>query len=111
MIAEVVAYVERRGPPPPDLQRVHDWEAWGRLPEAGGIRDQLAGELERMLLARNVEAVWEVYLARPAGWEKVIARRDAQRIIELVLNEGWSTMKGKRLQALALSGWTLGRAE
>jgi len=84
MILAVAAHVEGKGPPPPELERVIEWETFGALPEAGGTRDQRAGELDRMVAAKNYRDVWEINLRRPEGWMRVMRRREAMAMVEYV---------------------------
>lgn len=73
MILAVADTAEGTGPPPPEL--VLAWQAlrWHALPEAGGLRDQRAGEVAKM------EAVLSTYDAvrswhASANWAKWAAR-------------------------------------
>lgn len=85
MIRAVAAHIQDdRNPPPPELLAVAQYEAFGILPEAGGARDQRAGELDRMMAARNVRDLWRTYVRRPKGWMKVLSDRQAISIIERV---------------------------
>jgi hypothetical protein len=51
LAAAACAYNE--GPPPPELTLAWQCKRWGTLPEPGGLRDQIAGEMERMAAAQN----------------------------------------------------------
>lgn len=53
-------FCEGLAPPPADLKRLLDWRAFGVLPNAGGQRDQRAGELDRMLEAGILMDAWKV---------------------------------------------------
>lgn len=50
---------------------MRQFETFGALPNAGGLRDQWAGELERMKYARDVETCWRLWKARKPGQEDV----------------------------------------
>lgn len=54
MILAAAACADSGGPPPPELKLAWQARTWGKLPEPGGLRDQRAGELERMAAALNV---------------------------------------------------------
>ncbi len=55
MILAAAACAEGDGPPPPELELGWQARRWhGALPEAGGLRDQRAGELHRIAAALNV---------------------------------------------------------
>jgi len=41
-------------PPPPELELAWQCKAFGMSPEPGGLRDQRAGEIRRMLTALNI---------------------------------------------------------
>ena len=47
-------------PPPPELSLAFNCQKWGVLPDAGGLRDQRAGIVNRMTAAMNV---YEAYSA------------------------------------------------
>ena len=53
MILAAAACAEQEGPPPPELKLAWQARTWGTLPEPGGLRDQRAGELDRMSAALN----------------------------------------------------------
>jgi hypothetical protein len=73
-----------RAEPPPDLKLMWDWMQWRVLPESGGLRDQRAGELERMKTAYRVWATmksWKETDAKdadawrekyPEGWQIIL---------------------------------------
>lgn len=61
MIRAVVAFVDGKGQPPPELKKVFDWRNWGVLPRAGGTDDQRYGELDKMLAAANVHDLWKLH--------------------------------------------------
>lgn len=54
MILAAAACGEGKGPPPRELSLAWQSLAWSALPEAGGLRDQRAGELARMNRAASV---------------------------------------------------------
>ncbi len=70
--------------PPPELRLMWDWIQWRTLPEPGGLRDQRAGELERMKRAYQVWATmksWRETKAEdandwreknPEGWQIIL---------------------------------------
>lgn len=85
------ACAEGDGPPPVELELAWQAQRWGALPEPGGLRDQRAGELNRMASASNVyDAVrswrgstnWIEWSERhPEQWKvvsRVIALREEQ---------------------------------
>ena len=45
-------------------------DRWGALPEAGGLRDQPAGMLDKMATLRNIWNLWQAYhnSPSPAEW-------------------------------------------
>lgn len=53
MIRAAVRHAKKEGPPPPELNLVFQWRTWGVLPNSGGLRDQRAGDLDRMLSVAN----------------------------------------------------------
>ena len=83
MILEAAACAEGKGPPPPELELAWQAESWRALPEAGGLRDQRAGELSRMAMALNVyravkgwrgNANWAAWAQdNPGQWEMIQA--------------------------------------
>ena len=68
MIRAVALYVEGAGIPPPELQYWLDWETFQTLPNGGGIRDQRAGELQRMRMAKRVYDLWLHFTQQREGW-------------------------------------------
>jgi len=54
MILAAAACADSEGPPPPELVLAQNARFWNKLPEPGGLRDQRAGELQRMTAALNV---------------------------------------------------------
>ena len=58
MILAAAACADGKGPPPPELELAWQARAWGTLPEPGGLRDQRAGELQRMAAALNTHDAW-----------------------------------------------------
>lgn len=57
-------------PPPPVLDRLRKWRYFNTPWRAGGLSDQNAGEVDRMLAAENTHDAWYVYKNRPKGWHK-----------------------------------------
>lgn len=53
MILAAADYAEKKGPPPPELKAAFHAQAFRALPRAGGLEDQPAGLLSRMLQAWN----------------------------------------------------------
>ena len=57
--------------PPPELLLGLQIRAFpGSMPEAGGLRDQRAGEMERVILALNIHNAWDAYrhqMREPGG--------------------------------------------
>ena len=53
MILAAADAAENKGPPPPELSLAWSCAQWSTLPEPGARRDQRAGELERMTVAKN----------------------------------------------------------
>lgn len=47
-----------------------DWRSFSLPPNAGGLRDQPYGSLERMRIAGNAYDAWRMYKRRPPGWER-----------------------------------------
>ncbi len=62
-----VLYAERRGEPPKILDHLLKWRAFGVLPEGGGQRDQVAGELNKMITIGNYYDAWSIFYRRPLG--------------------------------------------
>ena len=54
----MVRFCEGLAPPPADLKRLLDWRTFGVLPNAGGQRDQVAGELDKMNEAGALYDAW-----------------------------------------------------
>lgn len=65
---EVVAYYEGEMPSPPELEYQFLFERVGVLPNAGGLRDQVVGEIDRMLACRRIYNLWEIYRRDPVRW-------------------------------------------
>jgi hypothetical protein len=61
VILEAATCAENKGQPPPELQMAWDCQAWGALPEAGGMRDQPAGLMLRMRTCLSVFQAWRDY--------------------------------------------------
>ena len=76
MILAAADCAEGKGPPPGEL--VLGWQAqsWQALPEAGGLRDQPAGLLERMSTSLRVYEAMKTYADSPPGYEGEFAKRN-----------------------------------
>jgi len=89
LAAAACAYGE--APPPPELKLAWQAKRWGTLPEPGGLRDQIVGELERMAMALSAynavqgsratsnHATWAAHnpgLDRLLGWILTERRKD-----------------------------------
>jgi hypothetical protein len=71
MIRAVALYVDGEGPPPPELEYWFMWETFGALPNSGGLRDQRAGELQRMRKCKEVFDTWLHFREQKEGWERL----------------------------------------
>lgn len=69
MILAVVDFVEKRGPQPPELKLKWRCDRYRALPDAGGVRDQEAGLLERLELADRAFMTWSLWQSRQPGHE------------------------------------------
>jgi hypothetical protein len=91
MILAAVKYAEGKGPPPPELELALAAERWGTLPETGGLRDQHAGEVQRMTTALNAFRAWQTWMTRTVGdegnWTK--AHPYEWRWVEIVRGLGY----------------------
>lgn len=58
-----------KGRKPQELIYIEHFRQLGALPNAGGLRDQRAGEVERMLHAEQVFYIMRSWYAREAGRE------------------------------------------
>jgi len=85
MILAVALCAEGQGPPPPELRLAWQARMWSTLPEPGGLRDQRAGEIQRMA------AAWNTYQAirswrRSSDWSGWAARNPEDwRLVQYVL--------------------------
>ena len=90
MILAAAAYADdaNKNAPPPELSLAFQAEQWGVLPEPGGLRDQRAGELDRMTAVLNTYRTMKSYKEvkpkdkskwrknNPQAWELCEAIRD-----------------------------------
>ncbi len=67
----VADYAERLGPPPIPLKLWFDFQQWGVLPRAGGLRDQLYGQLEQMSRCAHFYAIWRIFTKQPERWKEL----------------------------------------
>lgn len=67
----VAAYADGLGPPPLPLKLWFDFQQWGVLPRAGGLRDQLRGQLERMSRCAHFYTVWNIATTQPERWKEM----------------------------------------
>ena len=89
MILAAADCAEGKGPPPDDLQKAWQVRDYGVLPNAGGLRDQRIGELERMVYLLNVYTAmtalhksddWmELQQERPELWAVISEVRQLRR--------------------------------
>ena len=79
---EVVAYYEKEGPLPSELGYMFDFRRFGVLPNPGGTRDQIVGELDRMALCARIYDIWRVSREEPAKWA-LLSQLDWQNIIAI----------------------------
>ena len=79
MIQAVAAHCEDpdRNPPPRELQKAWQAQRWGVLPNDGGLRDQRAGEIERMTTALNIYEAYSAFLAAD-DWSEFKKRHPQQ---------------------------------
>ena len=69
MILAAAACARGQGPPPPELMLGWEIERFHSLPEPGGLRDQIAGELFRCQAVLNVHAAFRA-LRSSGNWAK-----------------------------------------
>jgi len=70
MILAAAAHAEDpKHPPPRELRLAWQMQGWGALPNAGGLRDQRAGELERASTALNVYRAFKDWRAAD-NWQE-----------------------------------------
>jgi hypothetical protein len=63
MILAAAAHARKaENPPPRELKLAWQSKNWGVLPNAGGLRDQRIGELERMAAALNAYNAYSAFL-------------------------------------------------
>lgn len=70
MIRAAAACAEGKAPPPPELVLAWQCDRWHALPYSGGVLDQPAGLLGRMLQLLNVYETMRSWHLRRAGEEK-----------------------------------------
>jgi len=85
MILAAADCAEGKGPPPGELVLAWHAQSWSTLPEAGGLRDQPAGLLERMSSVLHVYDAMKAYADSPPGHEDEFAKRNP-RAWEIVLS-------------------------
>ncbi len=85
MILATADCADGKGPPPPELTLAWQAERWHTLPEPGGMRDQVAGELERMAASANVFDTVRSFRASKnwAQWSR--ANKDAMKIMDVIM--------------------------
>jgi len=76
MILAAADCAEGKGPPPGELTLAWQAQSWQALPEAGGLRDQPAGLLDRMGASLRVHDAMRAYADSPAGHEGEFAKRN-----------------------------------
>ena len=66
------ACAEGKGPPPPELNLGWEIERFHALPEPGGLRDQIAGEMLRCRAVLNVYGAFKAFRGsrKWAAWSK-----------------------------------------
>lgn len=85
MILAAAACADGKGPPPPELELAWQARAWSTLPEPGGLRDQRAGELQRMAAVLNTYDAWRAR-TQHANWAKWAKESpESWRIVSYVL--------------------------
>jgi len=84
MILAAADCAEGRGPPPPELELAWQARSWGTLPEAGGLRDQRAGELRRLSAALNTYNAVKAFHAAKDAKQWADTRPDQWRIMQYV---------------------------
>ena len=79
------ACAEGNGQPPPELMLGWEMERFHALPEPGGLRDQLAGEMMRCRAALNVYDAFRAFRGsrRWADWAK--ANQSQWKIVSQVM--------------------------
>jgi len=85
MILAAADCADGKAPPPEELELALQCRQWHCLPEAGGIRDQRAGEMERMKIAINVYDAMQVY--------NDVGGKDVGKWIENHKNGAWKIVK------------------
>ena len=85
MILAVADCAEGKGPPPGELMLAWQAQTWNTLPEAGGLRDQPAGLIERMSATLRVYDAMKIYADSPPGNEGEFTKQNP-RAWEIVLS-------------------------
>ena len=72
MILAAAACAEGKGSPPPELMLGWEMERFHALPEPGGLRDQIAGEVMRCRAVLNVYGAFQAFRGSRnwAAWSK-----------------------------------------
>ena len=72
MILAAAACAEGKGQPPPELMLGWEMERFHALPEPGGLRDQIAGEIMRCRAVLNVYGAFQAFCGSRnwAAWSK-----------------------------------------
>jgi len=72
MILAAAACAEGKGQPPPELMLGWEMERFHALPEPGGLRDQIAGEVMRCRAVLNVYGAFQSFRGSRnwAAWSK-----------------------------------------
>jgi len=84
MILAAADCAEGKGPPPGELTLAWQAQSWQALPEAGGLRDQPAGLLDRMGASLRVYDAMRAFADRPPGHEDEFSQKNP-RSWEIVL--------------------------
>ena len=88
MILAAADCAEGKGPPPGELTLAWQAQSWQALPEAGGLRDQPAGLLERMSTALSVYDAFVAYKAVDGGHEDEFARKNPRAWASVLMVQG-----------------------
>lgn len=85
MIVAAAACADGNAPPPPELELAWQMEVYHALPERGGLRDQVAGELRRCNAASNAYRTMRAFRQSRdwAGWAQ--QNPEAYRLIAWIL--------------------------
>lgn len=83
-------------PPPRELESAWSCQLWGALPETGGLREQLAGELRRMetaLATYNAVRAWNAAYHSPVFGAANRWQRDHPELWKVV--QQWLALSGR----------------